>query len=115
MYTKETKIAWYAISTDVRTDNVKKLIFEDIFYSESTFGLGLTQKTLKIHNSKESLPRILPYKRQFQTAITYEIDLTLYELIKVEFSAFDWLSAIGGLTSIVAAISQVMGSIEDPQ
>ena len=115
MHTKETKISWYAISTAVRTDSVKKLVFEDIHYTESTFGLGLTQKMIKIHNSKESFPRILPYKRPFQTSITFEIDLTLYELIKVEFSAFDWLSAIGGLTSIVAAFSQLIGNIEDPQ
>ena len=43
MHTKETKISWYAISTAVRTDSVKKLVFEDIFYSEGTLGLGLTQ------------------------------------------------------------------------
>ena len=115
MYSKETKIAWYAISTAVRSDFVKKLVFHDIHYSEHTFGLELGQKKIKIHNSVESLPRILPYKRMFQTAITFEIDTTLYEVIKIEYSAFDWLSSIGGLSSIIFAISQAIGSLEDSQ
>ena len=63
MHQKETKIAWYAVSTVVRSDFPKKLVFEDISYSEHTFSLELGQKKIKVNNSVESMPRILPYKR----------------------------------------------------
>ena len=65
MHSKETKIAWFAVSTSIRSDYLKKIMFEDVYYQENNFGLGVSQQTLKIHNSEEKLPRILPYKRPF--------------------------------------------------
>lgn len=58
---------------------------------------------------------MIPYSRKFQVAITFEIDLTLYEMTKIEYTVFDWLSAIGGLGSILFTISQAFGAFEDAQ
>ena len=61
------------------------------------------------------MTRVIPYSRKFQVAITFEIDLTLYEMTKIEYTVFDWLSAIGGLGSILFTISQAFGAFEDAQ
>ena len=73
MFVRETKISWYAISTVTRTDFLKKLFFEDIFYLEHNFGLGLSEQLQEIFYSKDLTPRMLPYARLFQNAITFEI------------------------------------------
>ena len=59
--------------------------------------------------------RVLPYARLFQIAVTFEIDSTKYEIVRLEFSFFDWLSAIGGLSSIVLGASTVISALESPQ
>ena len=57
----------------------------------------------------------MPYSRPFKAAVTYEIDSTKYHVIRFEFTVFDWLSAIGGLSSIILAISTTIGALESPQ
>ena len=46
-------------------------------------------------------------------AITFEIDLTKYEMTRLEFTFFNWLSAVGGLGSIVFAVSNAAGSLDN--
>ena len=59
--------------------------------------------------------RILPYIREFQVAITYEIDSTLYESHRIEYTYLDWLASIGGFSSILFAVSQAIGALDDAQ
>ena len=58
---------------------------------------------------------MLAYSRPFQIAVTFEIDLTHYEMIRMELSYLDWLSAVGGLSSIIFAASQMIGKLQSPQ
>ena len=44
-------------------------------------------------------------------AVTFEIDLTHYEMKRMEFSYLDWLSAVGGLSSIILAASNMIGKL----
>ena len=46
--------------------------------------------------------------------MTYEIDLTKYELIKKDFTLLEFLSGFGGLISIFLAITQVIHLFESP-
>ena len=46
-------------------------------------------------------------------AITYEIDSTLYESHRIEYTYLDWLTAIGGFSSILFAVSQSVGALDD--
>ena len=48
-------------------------------------------------------------------AVTFEIDLTHYEVKRMEFSYLDWLSAVGGLSSIIFAASNLIGKLQSPQ
>lgn len=58
---------------------------------------------------------MLPYKRQFQAAVTFEIDPDKHEVRKIEYTLFEYLSAIGGLSSIFMSISQTLGHLDDAQ
>ena len=59
--------------------------------------------------------RVLVYDRPFQIAVTFEIDSTSYEMNRQEFSFLDWLSKIGGLSSIILGVSQFVGNMESAQ
>ena len=48
-----------------------------------------------------------------QVAVTYEIDPTLHEVVKMEFTFLEWLSLTGGLSSILFVASQSIGSLDD--
>ena len=52
--------------------------------------------------------RTLPYKNRFQNSITFEMSLSQRYYYRVVYSALDFLSEIGGITS---AISLVASSI----
>ena len=56
----------------------------------------------------------MPYKNNFQTAVTYEVDTTKYVLIRNEFKLLDWAANIGGLISIFLATSQLFHVLESP-
>ena len=47
--------------------------------------------------------------------MTFEIDSTYYEVNRIEFSFLDWLSKMGGLSSILLGISQFVGNMESAQ
>ena len=51
-------------------------------------------------------PRVLPYKKKnYQIAITYEIDASKYSIYRIETTYFDWLSAVGGFSSILLGMA----------
>ena len=41
--------------------------------------------------------------------------MTHYEMTRMEFTFFDWLSAVGGLGSIVFAVSNAAGALDNAQ
>ena len=59
--------------------------------------------------------RVLAYDRPFYIAVTFEINSTHYEVIRMELTYFDWLSAVGGLSSIIFSVSQLAGNLESAQ
>ena len=77
----------------------------EVKYLQNNLGLGLSDRKRNIFQSEQKGSRVLAYSRPFQIAVTFEIDLTHYELIRMEVSYLDWLSAVGGLSSIIFAAS----------
>ena len=61
------------------------------------------------------MSRTLPYARKFEVAVTYEIDSTQYESRKIEYTYLDWVAAIGGFSSILFAISNAVGALDNAQ
>ena len=83
-------------------------------YSQYNYGLGLDKKIEQIFRVVRQPNRVLPYERKFQAAVTYEIDTTKYEIVRVEFSVLDWLASVGGLSSIILAVLKVVSTLESP-
>ena len=115
MIQKEAHITWHAISSILPLDFHRNIQVEDVKYNYYNYGLGLYGSTETIFKVIEKPVRVLPYARLFQIAVTFEIDSTKYELTRLEFSLFDWLSAIGGLSSIVLGASTVISALDSPQ
>ena len=115
MFSRETAISWNSIQTDVRSDYLKNMRFEKVQYHEKNFGIGFAQSEELLVNAVSTEIRTLPYKRQFQVAITYEIDSTEHVSIRIEVTALDWLASIGGLTSALLVCAQAIGALDDAQ
>ena len=115
MIQQQTSIGWYAVNSILRTDFVKKIKNTDLHYNHRNLGLGLMKKSEKIVNTEDKPWRIIPYLRPFQTAITFEIDSTKYEMTRVEFTFFNWLATVGGLSSIALAITNAAGAFDNAQ
>ena len=115
MFDHEVSLNWHAISLKLPVDFHMDIIVEDVNFIHYQFGLGLYETLETIFKIREKPVRILPYRRLFQVAVTYEIDSTKYEFFRLEFSFFDWLSSIGGLSSIILAVSTAIGALESPQ
>ena len=113
MIQSETSIGWYAVNTSIRSDFVRKIKITDVLYNYRNLGLGLWAQEEQIFAGIDLPTRILPYTRPFQSAITFEIDMTHYEMTRMEFTFFDWLSAVGGLGSIVFAVSNAAGALDN--
>ena len=94
---------------------MRKIKTTDIFYNYRNLGLSLWAEQKQIFTGVDLPSRLIPYKRLFQTAVTYEIDMTHYEMTRKEFTFFDWLSAVGGLGSIVFAVSNAAGALDNAQ
>ena len=110
MFLRQTSISWHALSTVVRTDFLKLIKFSEVFYHERNYGISSEETSqLNVETSQGNL-RILPYIRRFQVAITYEIDSTLYESHRIEYTYLDWIASIGGFSSILFAVSHAIGS-----
>ena len=56
----------------------------------------------------------MPYKRNFQVAITFEIDPMMYELFRRDYTWFDWFASFGGVASLAFTITQCVSHLDDP-
>ena len=56
-----------------------------------------TRSQEQIFNPEPQTTRYLPYANKYQIAITYEVDPTQYQMERIDFTLFEWLSGIGGL------------------
>lgn len=65
MFLRETKIAWHALDSLIRTDFLKKITLVDVHYNYRNLGLGLWEEVEKIFSSVPHPSRILPYLRPF--------------------------------------------------
>lgn len=92
---------------------MKQITFENVHYSWSNFGFGLTSSVESLVHFDQKMLRSLPYKRQFQAAITFEVNPDQHETRKLEYTVFEYLSAIGGLSSILVTVSQALGNLDD--
>ena len=85
-------------------------------YNYYNIGLGLYEWEEQIYQITDFPSRVLPYKdRDYAIAVTYEMETQEVNIFKLEPTFFDWLSAVGGLSSILFAISQLIGSIKSTQ
>ena len=73
------------------------------------------KKSERIVNTEEKPWRIMPYLQKYQTAVTFEVDSTKYEMTRVEFTFFNWLATVGGLSSIALAFSNLAGAFDNAQ
>ena len=111
---RETEIGWYALSTDLRNDFVKKIKFTNVHYMAHNWGFG-SEVLEQIIKTVQQLTRILPYSRKIMVAITYEIDSTQYEQRRIEYTYFDWMAQLGGFSSILFAIANAVGALDNAQ
>ena len=85
-------------------------------YNYYNIGLGLYEREEWIHKITDYPTRVLPYKdRDYVVAVTYEMELTEANIFRIEPTYFDWLTAVGGLSSIILAVSRIIGSIKSTQ
>ena len=47
-------------------------------------------------------------------AITFEQDSRKYLVIRNEFSWFDWIASIGGISSLMFSMAKIIGTTDDP-
>ena len=112
MFKRETKISWQSLSLSTRVDFLKKIAVTEVKYHDKNLGLGVGRSTETIFQTHEKPSRVLIYDRPWQIAVTFEIDSTYYKLIRMELSYLDWLSSVGGLSTIIFGITQFMGNME---
>lgn len=110
-----TQSNWYALSTMSRPDYVKKIKGQDLEFSRMRIGLGLDSDSLHVISSYEDKVRQLPYDNNFKASVTFEIDSTIYNLQRHEFTLIDWLTIVGGVASTITAVIQLFGLLDDPQ
>ena len=87
---KKTHIYWYTLSSVMAQDYQKTISFTDVEYSKQNVGLSLYPRTDKMYQTKDMLTRPLSYKhkkgenyvRKFAIAITFEIDVTGYTIVR---------------------------------
>ena len=58
--------------------------------------------------------RILPYVETYQIALTYELYDHLNVIVRSEFTFFDWISNIGGLSFLFSIALLVSTSVDNP-
>ena len=54
------------------------------------------------------------YNNNYQFAITYELERTLYEMVKNEFTVIKFLSNMGGLSSFLLSIGMISSFLDSP-
>ena len=59
--------------------------------------------------------RVMNYNNNYQFAITYELERTLYEMVKNEFTVIKFLSNMGGLSSFLLSIGIISSFLDSPQ
>ena len=79
---KYSNFQFLSVSSTVRTDNLKLITISDVEYSEDRVGLGFDMITHRVFTNLDGITRFLPYKNNFQTALTYEVGTTRYQLIR---------------------------------
>ena len=85
-------------------------------YNYYNIGLGLYEYDEWIHKITDFPSRVLPYKdRNYVIGVTYEMETQEGHIYRIEPTYFEWLSAVGGLTSILFAFSQLIGSFKSTQ
>ena len=111
---RKLKFNWFPISTQLRTDSVKKVTATDIQQSYYRFGFGFSTQKETIYQCRDAKSRILPYENNFLNSVTYEIETTRYLLIKREYSILDYFTSLGGLGSLLLGISTILNALESP-
>ena len=56
----------------------------------------------------------MPYKNLWQVAVTYEVDPTLYDIERSDFTIFEWISNIGGLSFVSSVAAYVVSTADSP-
>lgn len=56
----------------------------------------------------------MPYLNLYQISVTYEIDAILYETERSDFTMFEWISNIGGLSFMSSLAAYVVSVADSP-
>ena len=57
----------------------------------------------------------MSYHEDYQFAITYEIEQVKFELIRREYSFFNYFSSLGGFGSLLLGLSKILNILDSPQ
>ena len=79
---------------------MRKITVTNVEYSGHRLGFGFNDvNRQKIFNNEQAPMRILNYRNNYQFAMTFEQEKTLYEVVKSEYTVIKFLSNMGGLSS----------------
>ena len=98
---KHSIISQHAISNAVRSDWVRMISITEIEYGLIPWGINLDQESQEYFAILEHPQRILPYKNNWQCAITFEYWTTLTMIERVDYGFLDWASDVGGLYDFI--------------
>ena len=56
----------------------------------------------------------MPYKNTYQLAITFEVDQNQYVVTRNDFTCFEWISNIGGLSFLFNIGTIIASLVDDP-
>ena len=91
-------MVWHPLSPDVRTDTIYIVQRKSVIMNDYRFNVGSLLHDDEIGFETIQAPsRIMPYKNQFQNAVTFEMSLSQIEYKRRVYNFLDFLSDLGGL------------------
>lgn len=95
---------------------MRKITATNVEYSGNRLGIDFNDvNRQKIFNNEQAPLRILNYRNNYQFAMTFEQENTLYEVVKSEYTVIKFLSNMGGLSSILLSIGAFVNYLDSPQ
>ena len=115
---KRATFQWYAVSTDIRQDFPEMITISEIEWDYWRIGFGIegtdSKRIETIFESRTQPFRFLPYMNTIQLAITFEIEPSQHVIKRQDFTIFEWISNIGGLTFIFNIGIVISSLVENP-
>ena len=116
MIKEQSAYSWIPLTASLRTDYVRKVTMTNVQYSKNRLGFDFNDhQSHQIMSIAIAPNRVMNYDNNYQFAITYELERTLYEVVKSEFTVIKFLSNMGGLSSFLLSIGMIFSLFDSPQ